>query len=305
MAKTAPKIAPDLRGKAGPCARFVIHIPPSALLRSFCRQDHANLDLKSAKPLEPSSFPPASRCIAREADGQDQACALKNRFDEKAAAKLLKPCDANRQDKDGHNRTKDVDATGVDRGAAEQRSNESRQQELRPDDALPDAKPRRQDHSGESDDRAPDNEGADHQTARRDPGEFGRFPIAADRIDLAADRKVFEAYPQNNHKNCYKQRGQRYAEKGKIVNVGKLNRKIANQLRSIRIPRAEAVQYSADTESGDERVNLGIFDQQPVDQPNQSARTDDNEHHDWPRDSKLDQKTHSDNVHKAQAIRNR
>src|SRR5579872_3745603 len=90
---------------------------------------------RRTRKMVSSLFAPA-RGVAGEADRDDQRGTLEDRLDEEGVAELLQPGDADGEHEDGNDRAPGVHPPGPDRGRAEERADESGEQEFRADRAL-------------------------------------------------------------------------------------------------------------------------------------------------------------------------
>ena len=93
---------------------------------------------------------------------------------------------------DADDRAPDVDAAGLDRRRAKKGADERGQKIFEPDARLPDPQLGGEDDAGERGQQARGDEGAGSCSAHRNAVERGGLRIGADRVEIAADRQIFE-----------------------------------------------------------------------------------------------------------------
>ena len=210
------------------------------------------------------------RRLHREADGEDQHRAVEERLDEERRAELVQAGDGHRQHRDREHRAPDIDAARPDRGRAEQRRGEGRQQILLADRALPDLELRLQHDAGEGGERAGGDEAERDVALGRDAVQLRRARAGAEHVEVAAERQVLEHDPEHEADDQRVER--RRGDDADVAGDGEeLRRQVAKHLLAAGVPGVQAVEDGAGAERGDEGVDLHPRHQEAVDQPDERA----------------------------------
>ena len=127
--------------------------------------------------------------------------------------------------------------------------------------------------AGEGGEQAGGDEGDDRVAANRHAVERRRLRIGADRVEIAADRQIFEDEPKRDRQREHVEAGDRQAEQIGAVQRERTLRATPTIWRPLRVPHRDRVEHRAGAERRDEASICATSTSTPLIRPTPAPST--------------------------------